>query len=301
MLIGPERPVAENPSLSDRVRRTLEIAHRWGYALTPDGLAEILVGGAVPTQKVLEAIHGMHGVAYRMGFVHRVGFGDLVERSNERVVAHQIRNGWARRVAERYAMDLVRTCPLVTCVSLAGSAASGGFAGDDDIDFDLLVADDAKYLVYAFALLLGLRVSLRNRKGLRKVICINVLWTRSESMPFQRQDEDLAFELLHCKPLVGFDEFRRVIAANEWAREIFPQLGETVAGNGPLPEPGWVGRTIHWIGVHPGLLRSLNEASRIATHAVYSFTHWLTRHDAEKTRRLEFLQRVKYPYEVFQD
>jgi len=301
MLIGPERPVAENSTLGDRVRRTLDIAHRWGYAPTAAALGEILVRGAVPTHEILEAIHGMRGVVYREGFVHRVGFGDLVERSSARVGAHQMRNGWAQTVAERYAMDLVRTCPLVTCVSLAGSAASGGYAGDDDIDFDLLVADDAKYLVYAFALLLGLRVSIHNRKGLRKVICINVLWTRSESMPFRRQDEDLAFELLHCRPLAGVEEFRRVVAANEWARAIFPQLGEKVDASGPLPEPGLLGRAIRWIGVHSGLLRSLNEASRIFTHAVYSFAHWLTRHNVEKTRRLEFLQRVKYPYEVFQD
>ena len=34
---------------------------------------------------------------------------------------------------------------------------------------------------------------------------------------------------------------------------------------------------------------------------VYTGAHWMRRSDASAMQRFAFLQRVKYPYEVFQD
>ena len=177
------------------------------------------------------------------------------------------------------------------------------FGGIRIIDINLFVLDGAKYFVYAVALLLGLRVAIRHRKsrGLRKLICINVLWTRSQCDPFVRQDRSLAFELLHCRTILGGARFQRVIRANPWIDAFFPQLRETPVLDLPRPSPNAVGTMVLWIGRHELLLRSLEQSARLLTKAAYSLSHWLRRRDPIAMERLRFLQRVKYPYEVFQD
>src|SRR3990172_1354843 len=216
MLVEHASQRTDGSRLPTRARRTLVIFHRWGYAPTVDALGANLIGGAVPTKEVRDAIKEADDIVLRDDFVYMAGHEKLLEKSKRRVEAHKLHNGWARSIAEDYARDLARSCPLVDCICLSGSVSSGGYDERDDIDFDLFVQDDVKYLVYAFALLLGLRVSVRQRHrvGFRKIICINVLWTRSECQPFLRQDEDLAFELLQCEPLLGTGEFGRVLQAN---------------------------------------------------------------------------------------
>lgn len=289
--------------LENRVRRTLQLAHRWGYAPTIEALGENLLGGLESQEKLLAAARTAGDVVVQDGFAHIAGYAHLLEKSKRRVGAHARHNGWATAIARDYARTLVRSCPLVECICLSGSTASGGYDATDDIDFDLFVMNDAKYLVYLVALVLGLNVSLRNRghARLRKITCVNVLWTESEWRPFARQDEDLAYELLRCRPLVGARKFAEVIAANDWARTYFPQLGDNPVSSEAFSRPNVFGRFLRSIARRPRLLRAFNELSRVATHAIYSFAHWLDRKDSDKVNRLRFLQRAKFPYEVFQD
>ncbi len=213
------------------------------------------------------------------------------------------RNGDATTIAQQFAKSLLRICPLVDCVALSGSAATGGYMPADDVDLDLFVRDHAKYLTYAIALALGLLVSLRSRKSgrLRKVICINVVWTRAQTEPFARNDEALAFELLHCRPIFGAPHFRQVISSNPWILRFFPQLDGTGTGDQTAPEIGNLGRIVAWIGRHPTLLFLADRIGRLFSHAAYDLSHWMKRKDSEAMERLAFLRRVKFPYEVFQD
>ena len=286
-----------------RVRRTLALMHEWGYAPTVQALAEDLLGGSVEVPLLLEATRDSTEVVVEDGFVFERGQGELATKSRRRVESHRSLNGSAWSVAERFARDLVRTCPLVDCVAVSGSVGSGGYNERDDIDLNLFVVDGAKYLVYAIGLILGFRAMLQHRKarGLRKLICVNVLWTRKESHPFSRQDGSLAFELLHSRPLIGQGHFQDVMAVNPWIDSFFPQLRTRSTDACTVSSVNVLGRIVAWIGRHPRWLRALDTSSRFATRAVYSGAHWLHRHDATAMERLAFLQRVKYPYEVFQD
>ncbi len=286
-----------------RARLTLEIMHEWGYAPTLQALADELVGGAVTVSTLLLCIRNSDDIVVEDGFAFVRAQRNLLAKSRLRVGTHQSLNGSVRAIAETFARDLTATCPLVECVALSGSVASGGYESHDDIDIDLFVVDGAKYFVYATALILGLQAAIRHRKdrGLRKLICINVLWTRSQSHPFVRQDKSLAFELLRSRPILGGAYFHSVIGANPWACAFFPQLREAPVYDPPQPEPNSLGRMVKWIGRHERLLRSLDQSARLLTKAAYSFVHWLRRGDTTAMERLRFLQRVKYPYEVFQD
>ena len=266
-------------------------------------LADELLGGPVPALTLLHSLRHAADVVVEDGFVFVRGHRNLLEKSRRRIETHRSLNGTARTIAEEFARDLARVCPLADCVALSGSVASGGYESQDDIDINLFVIDGTKYFVYAIALLLGFRATLRHRRihGVHKLICINVLWTRSQSRPFVRQDESLAFELLHCRPLLGGEHFRDVIAANPWIDALFPQLRDARVHNVLVPQPNSLGRIVEWASRHERLLRAIDQSARLLTRAAYSFAHWLRRKDAAAMERLRFLQRVKYPYEVFQD
>jgi len=277
--------------------------HRWGYTPSIETLADELLGGTITQAELRTAIVDDPRFHVVDGFVCLRGFEGLAETSCLRTATNRLLGQDARAIAREYARELLRACPIVDCIGMSGSLASGGFGPDDDIDFDLFVEDGAKYLVYAFALALGFRTSLRhaNGGGLRKLICINVVWTRQQTFPFERTDEALAFELLHCSPIFGGAHFERVIEGNPWVTALFPQITRRTLGREPVPEPSLVGRVLRWIVKHPRLLRPIEATARALSFAGYTLVHWFKRHDEEARERLAFLQRVKYPYEVFQD
>jgi len=278
--------------------------HNWGYAPTVSALASDLLGGGVSIPILLKSIERSEDVVVDAGFVFRTDHQHLVDKSRRRVETHRALNGAARRVALEFAEGLARVCPLIECIALSGSVASGGYESHDDIDIDLFVVDGAKYFAYATALLIGLKTSILHRKtyGLRKLICINVLWSRGESHPFCRKDENLAFELLHCQPLLGAQNFQDVVADNEWIDSFFPQIRERIVRETMrFPSPHAIGRIVAWVSQHRRLLKSMEASAKLLSQAAYSFAHWLRRKDAAALERLRFLQRVKYPYEVFQD
>ncbi len=286
-----------------RVERTLELMHRWGYAPTVETLAGELLGGPVSLSELRDAITASGSFVLVDGFVCSRGKEPLVLASRVRERTNRLVNGTAKAIAEEFAHELIRACPFVDCVALSGSVASGGYVPSDDIDFDLFVHDGAKYLTYVVSLALGLVFSIRYANGgpLRKIICINVIWTRQQASPFVRNDADLAFELLRCKPILGAAYFQQVIRSNDWIPRYFPQIGATLGPESPRPNPGLIGRCLGWIATYPRLLGLFERAGRGLSFVVYQVVHWLRRHDREAMNRLAFLQRAKYPYEVFQD
>ncbi len=283
--------------------QTLTLMHRWGYAPSIETLATELLGGSIHPSRLLNSVRDCSTISMRDGFVYLDGNEPLVARSRARVASHELQNGEALAVAKEFAHDLIKSCPVVDCIALSGSAASGGYAHGDDVDFDLFTCGGTKYLVYGIAIALSLKATLSHWRshGFRKLICVNVIWTRSESDLFVRQDEGLAFELLRCQPLIGGDRFREVIAANSWIHRYFPQLRQKVFANEQRPNPNMIGRLVLGISHHPRLLRGVDLVSRCVTRCVYEFAHWLRSRDKEAVERLAFLRRVKYPYEVFQD
>jgi len=266
-------------------------------------LSKDLLGGPESLIDLRTLIESSPHIGVYDGFVCLRGHEALIGKSRPRVTENGLRNGEATAIAVDFARSLLRACPLVDCVALSGSVATGGYVPTDDVDLDIFVWDHAKYLTYALALALGFLVSLRSRKGgrLRKVVCINVIWTRSQAEPFARNDEALAFELLHCRPIFGALHFRQVITSNPWLLLFFPQLGSVNPTDRTPPDVSPIGRIVRWVGSHLVLLTLADRVGRLLSHAVYEFAHWFKRNDLEAMERLAFLREVKFPYEVFQD
>jgi len=299
------------PDVEIRVGATLTLIHRWGYAPDVPALAQTLLGGRVSPEEIRSAISQSEEVGVSDGFAYLKGSEDLVARSKRRVASHRALNGKAQSIADEFARDLIALCPFVECVALSGSVASGGYGPSDDIDFDLIVVGDTKYTTYLLATLVGLKYAWRYRTRdvdeiqrtplLPKVTCVNVVWTDDETRPFRRQDADLAFELLRCRPLYGAEYFRDVLDANPWARTFFPQMFDTsFVDTVARQQSAFIG-VLGALGRFPRALRLVEVGSRGLVWMMYHFVQWTRRKNPEAVKRNEFLRRVKFPYEVFQD
>lgn len=206
----------------------------------------------------------------------------------------------ARGIARQFAHDLTRICPHVKCVMLAGSAASGGFCPEDDIDLNLVVRDGTKYTSYVAALLLSLEYSLRYGRhiggryipGVPKVICINVVWEEGQVIPFARRDEQLAFELLNSVVILDRDLYRRMLDANSWVADYFPQILSTTvrksasaaAGDNNLPEK-------------PS--RTVESLSRKVLFALHDLVWGLRARQPRLRERMVLVEKIKRPYGIF--
>ncbi len=214
-------------------------------------------------------------------------------------------------VAREFAAELASLCPFVKAIAVCGSLATGGFSEEDDIDFNIVTEDGARYITYLMANLLGLRYSFRMRGKptdrlhqmplFPKVICVNVIVEESWATPFVRQDEQMAFELLLSRPLHGAEYFRKLLASNSWLSSYFPQIYRKAQGEEVTPANTLLKSALR-LCCRPRLIRRLvDTVCRAISWAFYQYVHWSRRGDPEAVERIEFIRRVKEPYEVFQD
>jgi len=311
VLEGLNPDAIEKPELVGRAEDTLRLMHDWGYAPTLPMLASDLLGGSVNASTLDQSLRSDGRIRLKDGFVCLQGHEDLLDKSMQRVRSHRVLNGHARILAEEFAQDVATMCPYVECVALSGSVASGGYDSRDDIDFDLVVRPGTKYLCYFLTILISLKYSWRYRKvngatlrkiaGLPKVTCVNVVWTQDQTKPFVRQDAAMAFELLHCQPLVGGNVFSQVLEDNRWLERYFPQLFGRTLVDAVEPRNTRLSRLLVSLERRPRLLRLLERISRTATWLLYAFAQATWGREPATRARMAFLKRVKYPYEVFQD
>lgn len=254
----------------------------------------------------------MNDITCDDGMVALLGQEALIAKTEDRLKAHAALGETNVAVAREFCHDLAESCPFVQCVALTGSLASGAFRDGDDIDFDLFVDSGTKYICYLLGTLLGLKYAWRHRGRevsnhhrtpvLPKLTCVNVVWTENETRPFVRKDEGLAYELLRCHPLMGSSVFRKILRNNGWLQNHFPQIYDREwVDEVHKGEMNALGRFLASLRRVPPALRILDAASRGLAWVLYTFVQWTRRNDPEAMEHLEFLRRVKYPYEVFQD
>ncbi|MEK6978538.1 MAG: hypothetical protein AABX40_09140 [Candidatus Hydrothermarchaeota archaeon] len=298
-------------TLEEKILKTLEIADRRGYALTLEQLSDLLYGGRAPREAVMEAIRGLQEVVGREGIYCLEGREALLDRARERRESNEADGKRYATVARAFASEFMALCPFVKSISLAGSLASDGFHEGDDLDFDLLVEDGRKYTTYLLGVLLSMRYSLRYRAKparpeakmllLRKVICLNVLWTVWEAFPFSRQDEYMAYELLLMRPLQGVDYHRQVLESNPWLGAHFPQIYEIPYREVEPPERGPFARLLERVYSRPGLAALGEGFSRSIAYALWRLVQLSRRKNPEALRRVEHVRRMQRPYTLFED
>jgi predicted nucleotidyltransferase len=284
----------------ERVGRTVALLERRGYALTPDRVGAVCYGGRLDAGQVLAAVAASLELTVADGLVVTRAAALTAPRIAARAAAHRRDAPAYLAAAARFARLFARLNPYVISISLAGSLASGGFRESDDVDLNLVVEDGRRHLAYAALNAFGLLHALRRRGKpvddltrrplAPRLMTANLILERSQCFPLERQDEDMAFELLQSKPLHGAGFIAAVVDANPRLLEHFPQLAQ---GAGPLP-----------LGRRPLATlfpRFLDPPARAAGKAAWRYMQWTRRHRPEALARVAYVRATMRPYTLFDD
>ena len=295
---------AQTWSMSERVHRTVALLSRRGYALGPERLGGLCLGGSLSEADVRWAV----AATSELTLTH-----DLVVNRSDRTRAGTIRSRAAAHASDaprylemtvRFVRRLVTIAPFIRSVSIAGSLASGGFRDSDDVDLNLVVDDGHRHLAYVAVNLLGLLHALRHRSKpvddltrrplAPRLMTANLILERSQCHPLARLDEDMAFEMLMSQPVFGLDVFNDVVDANPELLDHFPQLG--YKPQAPAFDSLERARLPAWL--FPAA--AVGAARRIGA-AAGRYMQWTRRGKPEALARVAFVRATMRPYTLFDD
>ena len=297
-------PAPQSLAAPDRIHQTVALLGRRGYALTPERLAELCVGGAVSERDVRWAVAATPTLALAEGLVvERETCARAVE-IRSRALTHESDSPRYIEMAVRFVGLLVSVAPFIRSVSIAGSLASGGFRSSDDVDLNLIVDDGHRHLAYVAVNLLGLLHALAHRAKpvddltrrplAPRLMTANLILERSQCHPLERQDEDMAFEMLMSRPVFGLEAFNEVLDANPAMIEHFPQLAGKRAPLLIVPRGGR--RLPTWL-----FPAALDGAARRLGHAAWRYMQWTRRRHPEALARVAFVRSTMRPYTLFDE
>jgi hypothetical protein len=299
--VTPSATAAVPNRLADRVRRTVALLERRGYAFSPARLAAVCMGGPVSPADILASLPGSE-LHLEAGLVVGDAGRERIEAIRCRQSAHHAAAPDYLAEAERFSRALATWFPFVISVSVAGSLASGGFRESDDVDLNLVVEDGHRHLGYVVLNLLGMVHALRyrgkpvdahsTRPVAPRVMTANLVVERSQCFPLARQDEDMAYELLASRTVVGGAFLATVVAANRGLAEHFPQLWEVVRASGGEVRPR----------LPPALFPAfLDRPARALGRAAWKYMQWTRRNRPEAIARVAFVRSTMRPYTLFDD
>ena len=288
-------------STSDRVRQTVALLRRRGYALAPDRLRELCLGGAVSEAEVRWAVAASPDLTFARDLVVERSAIAQAGKIRSRAAAHHTDAGRYMEMARRFVRTLVAVAPFIRSVSVAGSLASGGFQASDDVDLNLIVDDGHRHLAYVAVNTLGLLHALAHRTKpvddltrrplAPRLMTANLILEWSQCHPLERQDEDMAYELLVAEPLFGDDAIRQVLDANPALLDHFPQLAYKPASlltdtpSRRLPAAFFPSQ--------------LDGAARMLGEAAWRYMQWTRRDRPDALERVAFVRSTMRPYTLF--
>jgi hypothetical protein len=285
----------------DRIRHTVALLARRGYALKAQRLAELCLGGSISADEIRWAAASSPDLKLVEDLVVDRASLCRLDEIRSRASDHGAAADAYIQMTTRFVRNLVEFAPFIRNVSIAGSLASGGFRASDDVDLNLIVDDGHRHLAYVAVNVLGLLHALAHRGKpvddltrrplAPRLMTANLILERSQCLPLVRQDEDMAFELLMAEPLFGREAIDEVIAANPGLLEHFPQLAHKPAPlliNGPsrrLP-----------VSLFP---RFLDGAARMLGESAWRYMQWTRRDRPDALARVAYVRSTMRPYTLF--
>ena len=286
---------------SDRVRRTVALVGRRGYAIPASSLGALCLGGPLDPDEVRWAVAACPELEIAEGLVVERASADRARGIRSRARTHALEAAPYVAMARSFTRTLVALAPYVRAVSIAGSLASGGFRESDDVDLNLVVDDGRRHLAYVAVNALGLVHALAHRAKpvddltrrplAPRLMTANLILERSQCRPLARQDEDMAFELLVAQPVFGADEIASVIEENPGLLDHFPQLA---ARRPPLVSASFTSRLPK--AMFP---RVLDHPARAIGAAAWRYMQWTRRDRPEALARVAFVRSTMQPYTLF--
>ncbi len=210
------RPEA-TPELSrdeSGILRSVAYSSIFDYPLTPTELSRGLIQAQLDEHEVVSTFRKSSAlqsvIAFEEGFFFLRGRPHTIEQRRRREAR-------TRRLvdANRWILQLVCAIPSTRLVALSGSAAFFNVDGAGAIDL-FIVTRGRRIWSTALLILLTTRCL-----GKRKLVCTNFLISDSR-LEIERRDLFSANQLVNLRPLVGRNCHRRLLAANPFATEFYP-------------------------------------------------------------------------------
>ncbi len=287
-------------SITERVRETAAILSRRGYAVHPSRLGELCLGGPLAEDDVRWAVAATDELVISDGLVVDHEKRARTQAILDRAHAHRVESGAYLEMAVGFVRRLVAVAPFIRGVSIAGSLASGGFRESDDVDLNMLVDDGYRHLTYVAVNVLGLLHAMGHRDKpvddlsarplAPRLMTANLILERSQWLPLQRQDADMAFELLVAEPVFGIDTVREVVEENSQLLDHFPQLAKKPA---PLliEAPGRASQAL--------FPKWMDGPARILGGSAWRYMQWTRRRHPEALARVAYVRQTMRPYTLF--
>ncbi|HEX9098790.1 MAG TPA: hypothetical protein VF956_04800 [Candidatus Dormibacteraeota bacterium] len=277
---------------------------RRGFALGPDRLAALCLGGAVSEGDVRWAVAATSDLTLEHGLVVIRSDRARAAAIASRAADHGSDAPHYLSMTVRFVRMLVSLAPFIRSVSIAGSLATGGFRASDDVDLNLIVDDGHRHLAYVAVNVLGLLHALRHRSKpvddltrrplAPRLMTANLILERSQCHPLLRQDEDMAFEMAMSQPVFGLDVFDEVVEANPALLDHFPQLENrsralVIDATARPHLPAWMFPSV------------LDHAARRVGAAAWHYMQWTRRGKPEALARVAYVRATMRPYSLFDE
>ncbi|HJS80444.1 MAG TPA: hypothetical protein VJ748_07445 [Vitreimonas sp.] len=156
-------------------------------------------------------------VDYRDGRYFPAGRGDLLHTRTRR-------EALSRDLLEREhrILSLVARMPFVRMVALSGSLAHLNAERSADLDLFVITAPGRVWSVTLSVLLIARLL------GWRKRMCLNYVISE-RAMAIEPGDLFSANQIIHLRPVVGHDVFKRFVNANPFVRRFYPNFDASAA------------------------------------------------------------------------
>jgi hypothetical protein len=208
--------------------RSVLYASLFDYPLTLTQLRQTLIESTqTPTE--IQALYARSDtlratIEQYHGFFFPKDRRDLVSERRRRETRSKIFLDRHRRL-----LSVICALPFVEMVALSGSIAHLNLEGTGDLD--LFIVTRGRH-VWSVAVAVVVIAKLMRR---RKTTCANFVLADS-ALALDQQDLFAASQIIHLKPLIGENVYRRFVAANPFVARFYPNFRATPAARRPS---GW--------------------------------------------------------------
>jgi hypothetical protein len=228
------------------IARSVLYAALFEYPLTLAQLRQTLIESAHTATEILTIYAASSGlqaaIDWRDGYFFPRGKDGWIAERRRREAASRT---FLRR--HRTLLRLIAAMPYVRLVALSGSIAHLNLDGDGDLDLFIVTRGEHVWSVTVATILLAKLL------GRRRTLCANFVLSDA-ALALGPQDLFTASQIIHLKPIVGDDLFRKLLAANPFVARFYPNFH---AAPTLMPGLGRIGglarhkRALEWLGAGP--------------------------------------------------
>lgn len=196
------------------ILRTVLYSSMFDYPLTMSELRENLLELEMKEQDIREAYEASDAlnsvIDYQDGYFFPEGRRELI-------ALRQWRRAHSERILSenRWVLKLICCIPHVRMVALSGSVSHLNLEIGGDIDLFIVTRRNRVWSVAVEVLL------LRRLLGKYRVICPNLILSDSQ-LVINQTDLFNANQIIHLKPLIGLEMYRRFVDANDFITVFYP-------------------------------------------------------------------------------